>query len=113
MRSRGHHRHELSSFPEFRPLIITLVGSYTFAKTLEHKAKQGLNAGKEVTVVPPQDYQERFMNAMDNYFVACPGEQPRLTQSMYVSHIANTDKWSRPLDDTKIPGDWKQLPSVL
>ena len=50
-----------------------VTGSYTFAKTLEYKAKQGLNAGKEVTVVPPQEYQERFVTAMDNYFVACPG----------------------------------------
>ena len=90
-----------------------IVGSYTFAKTLEHKAKQGLNAGKEVTVVPPQDYQERFMNAMDNYFVACPGEHSHCTHSTPSSHTPNADKWSRPLDDTKIPGDWKQLPSVL
>ena len=49
------------------------VGSYTFAKTLEYKAKQGLNSNKEVTVMPPHEYQERFVNAMDNYFVACPG----------------------------------------
>lgn len=52
---------------------IPMTGSYTFAKTLEYKAKQGLNSGKEVTVVPPHEYQERFLNAMDNYFVACPG----------------------------------------
>lgn len=50
-------------------------GSYTFAKTLEYKAKQGLNAGKEVTVVPPHEYQERFVGAMDDYFLACPGAQ--------------------------------------
>ena len=51
-----------------------LLGSYTFAKTLEYKAKQGLNSGsgKEVTVVPPNEYQERFVNAMDDYFLACP-----------------------------------------
>ncbi|THG96523.1 hypothetical protein EW026_g5325 [Hermanssonia centrifuga] len=75
--------------------LVDTIGSYTFAKTLEYKAKQGLNSGKEVTVVPPNEYQERFINAMDDYFVACP------------------DKWSRPLDDTKIPGDYQQLPSVL
>ncbi|KAJ3529021.1 hypothetical protein NM688_g7915 [Phlebia brevispora] len=75
--------------------LVDTIGSYTFAKTLEYKAKQGLNASKEVTVMPPNEYQERFVNAMDNYFVACP------------------DKWSRPLDDTKIPGDYRQLPSVL
>ncbi|KAH9943601.1 hypothetical protein B0H21DRAFT_695546 [Amylocystis lapponica] len=75
--------------------LVDTIGSYTFAKTLEYKAKQGLNSGKEVTVIPPQEYQERFLSAMDDYFLACP------------------DKWSRPLDDTKVPSDYKQLPSVL
>ena len=54
-------------------LIGLFAGSYTFAKTLEYKAKQGLNSGKEVTVVPPNEYQERFVSAMDDYFLACPG----------------------------------------
>lgn len=75
--------------------LVDTIGSYTFAKTLEYKAKQGLQSGKEVTVVPPAEYQERFVNAMDNYFIACP------------------DKWSRPLDDSKVPSDYRELPSVL
>ncbi|KZT01952.1 uncharacterized protein LAESUDRAFT_662877 [Laetiporus sulphureus 93-53] len=75
--------------------LVDTIGSYTFAKTLEYKAKQGLSAGKEVTVVPPHEYQERFVSAMDDYFLACP------------------DKWSRPLDGTEVPHDYKQLPSVL
>lgn len=51
-------------------------GSYTFAKTLEYKAKQGLNSGngKEVTVIPPAEYQERFLSALEKYFLACPGK---------------------------------------
>ena len=50
------------------------IGSYTFAKTLEYKAKQGLaGTGKEVTVIPPNEYEERFVSSMDSYFVACPG----------------------------------------
>ena len=53
------------------PLFCT--GSYTFAKTLEYKAKQGLHSGKDVTVVPPVEYQQRFVNAIDRYFLACPG----------------------------------------
>lgn len=63
-----------SRFP-LAPLLICIIpiGSYTFAKTLEYKAKQGLNSGKEVTVIPPAEYQERFVNALDGYFVACPG----------------------------------------
>lgn len=60
-------RHLLSS------LTWSLAGSYTFAKTLEYKAKHNLNSGKDVTVVPPAEYQERFVNALENYFLACPG----------------------------------------
>ncbi|KAH9895675.1 hypothetical protein C8Q73DRAFT_644565 [Cubamyces lactineus] len=75
--------------------LVDTIGSYTFAKTLEYKAKQGLNAGKEVTVVPPHEYQERFVSAMDDYFLACP------------------DKWSKPLDNTLVPSDCSDLPSVL
>ncbi|EPQ53029.1 hypothetical protein GLOTRDRAFT_139979 [Gloeophyllum trabeum ATCC 11539] len=70
--------------------LVDMIGSYTFAKTLEYKVKQGLNpSGKEVTVMPPNEYQERFVNAMDSYFLACP------------------DKWSRPWDEakTKLPTD--------
>ncbi|KAH8105226.1 hypothetical protein BXZ70DRAFT_919923 [Cristinia sonorae] len=75
--------------------LVDAIGSYTFAKTLEYKAKQGLSTGKEVTVIPPVEYQDRFVNAMDNYFLACP------------------DKWSRPLDHTSVPSDYRKLPSVL
>jgi len=75
--------------------LVDTIGSYTFAKTLEYKAKHNLNAGKEVTVVPPHEYQERFVTAMDEYFLACP------------------DKWSRPLDDTRVPHSHLDLPSVL
>ncbi|KAI1793644.1 hypothetical protein LXA43DRAFT_999787 [Ganoderma leucocontextum] len=75
--------------------LVDTIGSYTFAKTLEYKAKQGLNSSKEVTVVPPNEYQERFVGAMDDYFLACP------------------DKWTRPLDNTPVPEDYRDLPSVL
>ncbi|KAH9915577.1 uncharacterized protein BXZ73DRAFT_92596 [Epithele typhae] len=75
--------------------LVDTIGSYTFAKTLEYKAKQGLNSGKEVTVVPPNEYQDRFVTSMDDYFLACP------------------DKWSRPLDNVSIPSDYRELPSVL
>lgn len=53
-----------------------LEGSYTFAKTLEYKAKQNLNSGKgkEVTVIPPTEYHTRFVNSIENYFLTCPGE---------------------------------------
>lgn len=53
--------------------LVDTIGSYTFAKTLEYKAKQGLNSGKDTTVIPPTEYQERFISALDGYFLACPG----------------------------------------
>ncbi|KAL0570221.1 hypothetical protein V5O48_011743 [Marasmius crinis-equi] len=77
--------------------LVDTIGSYTFAKTLEYKAKQGLSAsGKEVTVVPPTEYQERFVSALERYFLACP------------------DKWSKPLDpQTKINSDLQSLSNIL
>ncbi|KAG5651993.1 hypothetical protein H0H81_006675 [Sphagnurus paluster] len=75
--------------------LVDTIGSYTFAKTLEYKAKQGLNSGKDITVVPPAEYQERFVSALEGYFVACP------------------DKWSKPMDESKIISDPMLLPSVL
>ncbi|KAJ3975919.1 hypothetical protein EV361DRAFT_791395 [Lentinula raphanica] len=60
--------------------LVDTIGVYTFAKTLEYKAKQGLNSrnGKEVTVMPPAEYQLRFTNALERYFLACPGKLLRM-----------------------------------
>lgn len=53
----------------------SFIGSYTFAKTLEYKAKHNLitTKGKETTVIPPTEYQRRFLIALENYFLICPG----------------------------------------
>ncbi|GLB42601.1 putative phosphatidylinositol-4-phosphate 5-Kinase [Lyophyllum shimeji] len=75
--------------------LVDTIGSYTFARTLEYKAKQGLTAGRDVTVIPPAEYQERFVNALEGYFLPCP------------------DKWTKPLSPTKIVSDVNHLPSVL
>ncbi|KAF9445443.1 hypothetical protein P691DRAFT_710328 [Macrolepiota fuliginosa MF-IS2] len=75
--------------------LVDTIGSYTFAKTLEYKAKHNLHSGKDVTVIPPTEYQDRFVNALEDYFLACP------------------DKWSKPLDETKTVSDPFLLPSVL
>ncbi|CCO33233.1 1-phosphatidylinositol-3-phosphate 5-kinase [Rhizoctonia solani AG-1 IB] len=69
--------------------------SYTFAKNLENKAKSNLQSGREVTVVPPAEYQDRFVKAMERYFLACP------------------DKWSKPAPTIPDVYDPAQLPSVL
>ncbi|KAJ3911398.1 phosphatidylinositol-4-phosphate 5-kinase [Lentinula edodes] len=84
--------------------LVDTIGPYTFAKTLEYKAKQGLNSGngKEVTVIPPAEYQERFTNALERYFLACPGKL-----------MPSLDKWSRSLDRRKMISNPDLLPSVL
>jgi hypothetical protein len=63
-------------FPRSWVIAYSSSGSYTFAKTLEYKAKHGLNSGKEVTVMPPAEYQDRFVSALEGYFLACPGLFP-------------------------------------
>jgi hypothetical protein len=62
---------------------VDTIGSYTFAKTLEYKAK-GLSGkeGKNITVVPPHEYQERFVSSLDSYFMACPGTCVRMGVSL-------------------------------
>ncbi|CAE6475582.1 unnamed protein product [Rhizoctonia solani] len=75
--------------------LVDTIGSYTFAKTLENKAKSNLQSGREVTVVPPAEYQDRFVKAMERYFLACP------------------DKWSKPPPSIPDVYDPAQLPSVL
>jgi hypothetical protein len=57
--------------------LVDTIGSYTFAKTLEYKAKGLSKEGKDITVIPPHEYHERFVSALDNYFMACPGACPR------------------------------------
>ncbi|KAH9172442.1 hypothetical protein EDB89DRAFT_2095957 [Lactarius sanguifluus] len=76
--------------------LVDTIGSYTFAKTLEYKAK-GLSGkdGKDITVIPPHEYKERFVSALDGYFMACP------------------DKWTKPPDEKKLIHDPALLPSVL
>ncbi|KAI0260351.1 hypothetical protein BC834DRAFT_973492 [Gloeopeniophorella convolvens] len=76
--------------------LVDTIGSYTFAKTLEYKAK-GLSGreGKDITVIPPHEYQERFASALDNYFLACP------------------DKWTKSPDEKKLIYDLALLPSVF
>jgi len=88
-------------------------GSYTFAKTLEYKAKQNLKSGKEVTVVPPNEYQARFVNAMDGYFLACPGRSKSTSGSRTEILTIHTDKWSRAPDDKRDYSDPDVLRSVL
>ncbi|KAF8884690.1 hypothetical protein BD779DRAFT_1536424 [Infundibulicybe gibba] len=91
--------------------LVDTIGSYTFAKTLEYKAKQGLNSGKATTVIPPAEYQERFVNTLEGYFLACPGASNSAAACVWAER--KLDKWSKPLDESLIISDPKFLPSVL
>ena len=51
------------AFDENVVVIERLKGSYTLAKTLEYKAKHSLHSTKDVTVIPPAEFEERFVNA--------------------------------------------------
>jgi len=88
-------------------------GSYTFAKTLEYKAKQNLKSGKDVTVIPPNEYQARFVNAIDGYFLACPGRSKPTSWSWTEVLTTHTDKWSKAPDDKRDYSDPCVLRSVL
>ncbi|WWC58469.1 uncharacterized protein I303_101012 [Kwoniella dejecticola CBS 10117] len=66
---------------EKRELVVGLVdaiGSYNLFKTIESRGKLALNRGGNVTIIPPDQYRDRFEQALKNYFIACP------------------DKWSKP-----------------
>ena len=79
-----------------------LKGSYTIAKTLEYKAKHGLHSTKDVTVIPPAEYEERFVNALEGYFVACPGELIYLLSNIqfvvnnwWITQINGPSRWTK------------------
>lgn len=96
--------------------LVDTIGSYTFAKTLEYKAK-GLSGkeGKDITVVPPHEYKERFVSALDGYFLACPGTHNNvlMTTTIRLINFFVSDKWTKPPDEKKLIDDLALLPSVL
>ncbi|WVF70562.1 hypothetical protein IAT40_005353 [Kwoniella sp. CBS 6097] len=58
--------------------LVDAIGSYNLFKTIESRGKMAINRGKDVTIIPPDQYRDRFENALKHYFIACP------------------DKWSKP-----------------
>ncbi|CAG8678914.1 4824_t:CDS:10 [Cetraspora pellucida] len=52
--------------------IVDFIGEYTLYKKLESRGKTlGRNA-KEVTVIPPDQYKDRFRDSIEQYFLAIP-----------------------------------------
>ena len=95
--------------------LVDTIGSYTFSKTLEYKAKGLSKEGKDITVVPPHEYQERLVSALDSYFMACPGASCMWEHVFsFKSNLSFVlDKWTKPVDETKLIHDAAHLPSVL
>ena len=59
----------------FRIRIVDYIGAFTLAKQLESTSKKALKTsdGKSnVTILPPAEYAERFVQAMEGYFIGCP-----------------------------------------
>ncbi|KZT58410.1 hypothetical protein CALCODRAFT_468352 [Calocera cornea HHB12733] len=75
--------------------LVDTIGSYNVAKTLEYTAKQSLKSGKDVTVMPPAEYEARFVSAMESYLIACP------------------DKWTKPPRGQPLHSNVTDLPAVL
>ncbi|KAJ3294861.1 hypothetical protein HDU76_006913, partial [Blyttiomyces sp. JEL0837] len=74
--------------------IVDFIGPYTWYKKLETRGKSTLRGGKETTVIPPDQYGDRFRKAMDQYFLIVP------------------DKWIKVHDQTQV-GPGTRLPPVL
>ncbi|KAI9266247.1 hypothetical protein EDC94DRAFT_32754 [Helicostylum pulchrum] len=54
--------------------IVDFIGAYTWYKKLESKSKSTLQPRKEVTVVPPDQYKQRFCREVGDYFIPVPGK---------------------------------------
>ncbi|KAJ3039702.1 1-phosphatidylinositol-3-phosphate 5-kinase [Rhizophlyctis rosea] len=77
--------------------IVDFIGPYTWYKKLESRGKttlMPLRGGKEVTVLPPDRYRDRFRKAMDENFLMVP------------------DKWIKVPSQEAI-GKTRKLPSIL
>ncbi|WVQ77095.1 hypothetical protein IAR50_006778 [Cryptococcus sp. DSM 104548] len=61
--------------------LVDAIGSFNLFKTIESRGKMALNRGGDVTVIPPDQYRERFESAMRHYFIACPDKWSRVSPS--------------------------------
>ncbi|CAB4426141.1 unnamed protein product [Rhizophagus irregularis] len=52
--------------------IVDFIGTYTWYKKIENRGKTIGRNPKEVTVLPPDQYKDRFRNSIDQYFSAVP-----------------------------------------
>ncbi|CAH1760165.1 1620_t:CDS:10 [Entrophospora sp. SA101] len=94
--------------------IVDFIGAYTFYKKLESKGKTiGRNA-KEVTVLPPDQYKNRFRDSMEQYFLAATPTTPTFITSPPISPInSNVVTTNKTAAQTFQPLALIKLPSVI
>ncbi|WRT64251.1 uncharacterized protein IL334_001182 [Kwoniella shivajii] len=61
--------------------LVDAIGSYNLFKTIESRGKMALKRGGDVTIIPPDQYRERFENALKHYFIACPDKWSKSRRS--------------------------------
>ena len=61
--------------------IIDYLRTYSLAEKIEKHAKS-MVAKEQPTVAPPDDYQKRFRDAMDRYFMSAPNRKTKLSKQM-------------------------------
>ncbi|CAG8567202.1 27595_t:CDS:10 [Gigaspora margarita] len=73
--------------------IVDFIGEYTFYKKIENRGKTlGRNA-KEVTVLPPDQYKDRFRDSIEQYFLAIPDKWTKIyTDNNPQSPVTNEQK---------------------
>lgn len=62
--------------------LVDAIGSFNLFKTIESRGKMVMNRGGDVTVIPPDQYRERFENAIRHYFVACPDKWSKVSRKV-------------------------------
>ncbi|CAG8474143.1 3472_t:CDS:10 [Diversispora eburnea] len=70
--------------------IVDFIGAYTLYKRIENRGKTLSRNAKDVTVLPPDQYKERFRDSMDQYFLQIPGFYYNLLHKMYVETVYAT-----------------------
>lgn len=62
--------------------LVDAIGSFNLFKTIESRGKMVMNRGGDVTIIPPDQYRERFENAIRHYFVACPDKWSKVSRKV-------------------------------
>ncbi|UZJ55341.1 hypothetical protein CBS101457_004661 [Exobasidium rhododendri] len=68
-RTPGHANRTTANF---RVRIVDFLGAWTLVKQIESSGKKAIKS-QTPTIIPPNDYALRFGQAVETYFIPCPG----------------------------------------